>query len=120
MIPVPQHVKYPLLLLIRMAGGDTSSLRAGETYEVLADVLGVSDAERKEQREKNQGSVWHSRVQNARKALVEGGLVEPLNGNNTGEWKLTASGRQKADALLASEPKLVAALRSRLGHRPRE
>lgn len=114
MIP-PRDVKHSLLLLIYIAGGDKSSVKARHTYDILADVHSLPPSEREEERDKNQGRVWHSTVQNARKALVEEHFLEPLDRVERGEWQLTVKGRSKAIELLRIEYKTAAAVRARLG-----
>jgi hypothetical protein len=113
----PREVKHPLLLLIHLVGGDKASMKAHQTYDILADVLGLSVAERGEERDKNQGRMWHSTVQNARKALVEEHYLEPKDRVEPGEWKLTTLGRRKASDLLPVEREIAMALRARLGRR---
>jgi predicted transcriptional regulator len=88
-----------------------------QTYEPLADVLGVSKSEREEIRpDPKKGSIWHSTVQNSRKALVDKGLLLPFVQSERGMWTLTEKGRKAAEALVKQGLPFLAALRRRLGH----
>src|SRR5271170_3725009 len=95
-LPPYSDVERELLLLLFRTGGERFSRKADEVYSPLADIFGLNREQRSRLRADREESLWNNRVQWARRKLVEGGLMLP---GPRGVWRLTESGRQKAELM---------------------
>jgi restriction endonuclease Mrr len=69
-------------------------VRPSELYDGLADDLKLTSQQRLLKRQTTDGSLWHNRVQTARKHLVERGWMNRLP---IGKWSLTEAGKVEAE-----------------------
>ena len=95
-LPHYADVERELLLFLFKSGGTTYGRKAEEVYSPLADVFSLTGEQRTRLRSGREEALWNKRVQWARRKLVEAGFMyrEPR-----GLWRLTESGRQRAETL---------------------
>lgn len=93
-LPTHRAVQDALLSFVFRNGGPTVSLSPGEVYGPLADVFGLTVAERAAPRhDRPNEREWDNRVQWARRKLVDAGL---FRSGVKGVWALTDRGRTAA------------------------
>lgn len=119
------YVEYPsqtriedmLALLLAVCGGEISALFSRETYEPLADVFELTQAQRAATRDdasgRDEGRTephWHNLVQWARRGLRS---KRYLDRARHGVWMLSPKGRERADWLMrVTAPELVAVMKT--------
>ncbi len=86
-IPDIQSIMLPLLEL----AGDNHTHRLRDAVDLLADRLGLTDAERRERISEGQQSRFYHRVSRARKHLRKAGLLEDPE---RGQFRITEPGRR--------------------------
>ncbi len=92
-------IENGLLIYLQSLDGP---VRTNRVYEPLADQFGLSDEQRTRLRADKDESLWHNKVQWARRKLVERGLM-PRQPH--GLWQLTDAGRSAASRLAGQLPK---------------
>jgi hypothetical protein len=95
-LPSGDDIQRELLLFIFRSGGDKFNRKPAEIYSPLADIFGLTKEQRSRLRADKEERLWNNSVEWARQKLVEKELLfkEPR-----GVWRLTESGRRKAERL---------------------
>lgn len=93
--PEYADISEALLCLIVVRGGPDHSLRPRDCYSALADAFGLTLEQRTRLRPEGRGgSAWQNCVQWARQRLINEGAID---GRQHGLWRVTASGRRRAE-----------------------
>lgn len=103
-MPIPEYEELAdaLLAFVYLNGGDEYEVRAGSTYEPLAEFFALSQVERSRPRPDGySGSDWHNKVQWTRQRLINHGLLYgPQHGFwRRGVWRLTRAGISRASLI---------------------
>lgn len=104
-LPRPREAEDPLLVLLACGTVPGSGLPSSAVYQRLATFFDLGEAQRNELRgdTPGKGKLWDNVVQNARKALVARGFVEPPSKATVGVWIPTEEGRRHAAEIAASQ-----------------
>ena len=90
-LPSRTKIEIPLLTELIISGGRATPT---EMYNRLSIVFQLTEDDKKQMTHDNKESVWHNRVRQARRTLVEKGQIDPTT---HGVWEITQAGMARIE-----------------------